>query len=197
MRQTAPTSARACRRHDPETLSLDRQSPISMHPLTRERLVVIAGASRTLRQEALQPLLDAWQGERQIYRSEPDLALLLADLDSASLFGPGIQYIVQVDDNWVRAAQTSWRRSTARPLKDKSGCARRSIGSCYQGREIAENLKQLVEREAVVDTSPPRRDKDFVDWLRARLSADGSVVRDVGGCASALREARGIDVDAG
>ena len=168
--------------------------------LAQERFVVIAGPSRRLRQEALQPLLDAWQGERQVYRKEPDVQLLLGDLDSASLFGPGVQHIVQVDDEWVKARnpKPSWlsqHRAAFEPIPGPlvGGQLVLLVSKAEKSLKVS---KQLLERDAFVDVTPPRRDKDFVDWLRTRLNAGGNTIRDVGGCAWALKEARGLDADA-
>jgi DNA polymerase III delta subunit len=166
--------------------------------LRQERLIVIAGPSQRLRQEVLQPLLDAWSGERQVYRKAPDMAMLLGDLDSASLFGPGVQHIVQVDESWVRGGKTSWLSQHRTELEGQAGSvqAGQLIFLTEKPEKTLRFAKQLLERDAFVDVSPPRRDKDFVDWLRSRLSSGTAVVRDSGSCAWALKEARGMDVDA-
>lgn len=154
------------------------------------RITAIVGPSARLRDEALAPLLAAWRGELKRVVEPDDLARILLDLDTPSLFSEPALWLVRADTAWVKRHAEALAQAAAQPM----GAGALVLLAPELDRRSA-LAKALDKAGALHDAAGPD-DKGAHAWAVGRLTAMPVEVTGAAEIATLLVDAFGPDPDA-
>ena len=129
------------------------------------RLQAVVGPSVRLRDALLADLLAEWTGPVQRLIEPPDLATLLLDLDTPSLFGDSALLVVRADQNYVVKHADLLVAQVAKPIT--AGSLILLVPKLDQRSALVKALAK-VKALHLADVPDP---KIVVEWLAERIAA--------------------------
>jgi DNA polymerase III delta subunit len=164
--------------------------------LAASRLHLITGDSLVLRDELLPDLIGAWSGPVKRVVEPPDLARLVLDLDTPSLFEDPALWLVRCDGRYLRRHAEELLPLAGTPVA--AGVLVFSLETpdkAKAGEPLAKLIKALQAADALHAAGVPDL-KELPAWLTARLAAHPQGVEHPRRVAEALIEHLGDQIDA-
>ena len=153
------------------------------------RLQAVIGPSVRLRDALLLELLAGWSGPVQRLIEPPDLATLLLDLDTPSLFGDSALLVVRADQNYVVKHADLLVAQVGKPIT--AGSLLLLVPKLDQRSAL---VKALTKAKALRVADVPDA-KIVVEWLAERIADHPQGADDPRGIAVSLVEHVGADAD--
>ena len=162
------------------------------------KLRAVLGTSARLRDEALAPLLAAWNGPIKRTVDPADLRSILADVDTPSLFGDPTLWLIRAGEPWLK--------SKSADLMTQVGVEALAGGILLVAPGVDGRgplAKALAAAHAAIDADPPwaglkpwEAGPAAKGWIADRLAQHPAGVQRTMLCADLLHGHAGEDADA-
>lgn len=159
--------------------------------MSESAIQAVIGSSSRLRDECLQHVLASWQGPVRRHIDPSDIARILLDMDTPSIFDDPACHVVRASPEFLRHHKDTVRDAIGKP----SAGGRIILVMAPPARKDDVVFKALTQAKAIILADEPDP-KSIVDWVVQRAGALPNGAQDPRKLAFALVDAVGQDPDA-